>query len=391
MNRVPRIVIVYSTFGEGHVQVAKALKQSFEAKGYRRIHLVDFFADSHPVWNAISRFAYLKSSVFCPNLYGMAYDWLNSSKPESFVYKWLHGMGKRKVLDIVKWLKPDAVVHTFPFLAVSQLNRDAELAVPTFTVLTDYVLHSHWIHSCTDRYFVATVELKSEMKASGVNENRITVSGIPIREAFAKSVSKEAVLSKFGLDAGKNYLLLVAGAYGVLTQVQRLLQAVLLNTGYEVLLVCGKNKKLTERMVAQYGNESRVNVFGFVDGIEELMAVSSCMVTKAGGITLTEASAMALPVVVYRPLPGQEAGNAESLAGNGALLIARTIEELVAHLDRLEHEDFRTRMGSAIHGIYGPDAASLIVSEVLQYVEQFQYIRQWVPEMEERQAIHEYR
>ncbi|RKP58179.1 glycosyltransferase [Cohnella endophytica] len=391
MNKDPSILIVYSTFGDGHYQVANALKQSFAAQGYHKIHLVDLFAETHPFWNAISRFTYLKSALYFPKLYGMSYHWMNISKPEARIYKWLHGLGKRKVVELVQRIKPDAVIHTFPFLAVPQLNDNGDLAVPTFTVLTDYVSHNRWIHPGTDRYFVATNELKSELVKRGVNDSRISVTGIPVRKSFRMPVNKAALRQKYGLESGKNYLLLVAGAYGVLSNVRQVLQTVLERTGYEVLLVCGKNEKLAHRMIDAYSGDKRVRVFGFVEGMEELMSISSCLVTKAGAITLTEASALSLPVVVYRPLPGQEEGNADTLSKKGSVLVARTTEQLARHLLQLEEETFRVGMGSAIHDIHVADTGSYIVSEVLQYTEQFQRIRQWVPSTEERQAVHGFR
>jgi processive 1,2-diacylglycerol beta-glucosyltransferase len=390
MLKDPSILIVYSTFGDGHVQVANALKQRFVSLGYRQIQLVDLFAESHPYLNAISRFVYLKSTVYCPKMYGMSYHWTNQSKPNASLYNWLHGIGRRKMLELVSRWKPDAVIHTFPFLAVTQLNQDAVVNVPTFTVLTDYVPHSRWMHTGTDRYFVATDEAKSKMVMAGVGENRISVSGIPIREAFDRPLSVEAIVRKYGLESGQNYVLLVAGAYGVLSHLNQLLHTVLKQSDDKVLLVCGKNRKLTERLTMEYGDNNRVSVFGYVDGIEELMAISSCLITKAGGITLTEASAMGLPVIVYRPLPGQEEENAAALSKRGALLIAHTTKELEQHLNQLKEESYKASMRHAIHQVYRKNAGALIVSEVLQYVEQFQNIRQRVSVTEERHTVHGY-
>jgi processive 1,2-diacylglycerol beta-glucosyltransferase len=390
MNKDPVILIVYSSFGDGHIQVANALKQSFAAQGHQRIHLVDLLAESHPLFNAISRFVYLKSATHFPKLYGWVYDWMNRKKPDGILYKWLHGMGKRDMQRLVQRLKPDAVIHTFPVLTISQLNQESKISVPTFTVLTDYVSHSRWIHLFTNRYFVATEQLKASLARVGVNESRISVSGIPIREGFGKPMSKDELRAKYGLVSGTTYLLLVAGAFGVLSDVNEMVKTVMKQSKYEVLLVCGKNKKLMYQMGAVYAGESRVSIFGYVEKMEELMSLSSCLVTKAGGIPLTEASALSIPVVVYRPLPGQEEGNAVSLANADALLIAGTLDELSSHLQSLEEESYRDRMSHAIHEVYVEDAASSIVAEVLQYVEEFQQVHPWASAIEEGQAVHGY-
>jgi processive 1,2-diacylglycerol beta-glucosyltransferase len=390
MKQDATILIVYSTFGDGHVQAAKALEQAFRALGCRRIHLLDLLAEAHPHWNAVSRFAYLKSAAYCPRLYGLSYRWTNARGRDSRLIRWLQSLGKRTMTAWMDRIRPDAVVHTFPYLAVSHLRSETRRDVPTFTVLTDYVLHSRWVHPGTDRYFVATEELGSELAAAGISDSRIVVSGIPVREAFDRPVDRQTACMKYGLDAGRKYLLLVAGAYGVLPQVQPLVRTALSRTGFDLLLVCGKNGKLAEEMNRSFGQDRRVRVFGFVERLQELMAASACLVTKAGGITLTEAAAMSLPVVVYRPLPGQEEGNADALCGRGALLAARNPEELSAHLVRLEEDEYRRRMAAAIGRIYRPDAARKVAAEVLQCVEQHRLSPEWTPAAGGRKAVHGY-
>jgi processive 1,2-diacylglycerol beta-glucosyltransferase len=392
VNHNPCIVIVYSTFGDGHVQAAKAIRQSLASRGVTRVHMIDLLAEAHPYWNAVSRYSYLKSSVYFPKLYGLSYDLTNQAKPDPKLNRLFHAMGKRKMQQIVENLQPDAVIHTFPYLAMSQMNGSRGLGIPTFTVLTDYVLHSRWVHPDTDRYFVATEQLKQSLLTAGIGESQISVSGIPIRESFDKPLDRKALLEKYGLSDGKNYVLISAGAYGLLSHVQKMVQAVLAHTGFDILLVCGKNRKLLAKMEAEL-TEPRIRVMGFVEQMEELMAVSSCLLTKAGGITLTEALSMGLPVIVYRPLPGQEKGNAAVLSEAGVLHTAYSIPQLMEKLHELEQEPSRKRMTKAMRNVYRSNAADAIVADVLHTMEEQAYHTRKYPVPTERKAVqaHGYR
>ncbi|WP_339061257.1 glycosyltransferase [Tepidibacillus marianensis] len=40
------------------------------------------------------------------------------------------------------------------------------------------------------------------------------------------------------------------------------------------------------------------------------MRISTCMITKAGGVTLAETLVLGLPTIIYQPISGQEYDNA---------------------------------------------------------------------------------
>jgi len=108
----------------------------------------------------------------------------------------------------------------------------------------------------------------------------------------------------------------------------------LCKTKIQVITVCGHNKKAYENI-----NELRkslnypVVVIGFTDKVAELMSVSDLMVTKAGGISVTEAMNMRLPMVLFASIPGQETWNEELLTENGAAIKAASVGDLPGIVD----------------------------------------------------------
>mgnify|MGYP000971213991 CR=1 FL=1 len=361
MNSDAKIWILYARFGDGHYQVARALKQRFESEGVRDVELFDPLGEAYPLLSKLTQFIYYASTSHFPKAYGWGYSLSEHVPSSSALGERLHSLGSERLARRLEERRPTAVVQTFPLLTMSYLRRHAGVRIPTFTVLTDYVLHPRWLHPETDLYFVASEELKRDMAALGVRAESVRVSGIPIRSTFRHE--NLAKLRSEALGSGPARVLVMAGAYGVSGEVGAMVQSLLAEEGLAVSLVCGRNAKLERRMRDRFGDKPRVRIFGYVEAIERLMAESSCLVTKAGGITLSEAAALDLPVVVYRPIPGQEEGNAKYWAGKGRLGVARTLAELRREtVGRLRQARSGAEAGEA-------DAAGLVVDDILSYLD----------------------
>lgn len=365
-NQDLKILILYASYGDGHVQVSKALQQCFLENGNHHVLLIDLFARAHPVMNAVTRFAYLKSCTFSPRLYGWSYYLTQNKRYNQTPAKWLNSFGIGALKEIIRVEKPDTVITTFPMLAMPELRKQTGLHIPIFTVLTDFVLHDRWIHPEIDKYFVANEELKTNIINKGIPAERIKVSGIPLRKAFRQPYNKNRIFQSCGLAPSEKIVLIMAGAYGVLQNLKEICQALLHLEGIQILLVCGKNEALKERIEANFAQKPKIHIFGFIEHIQELMAISSCIVTKAGGITLSEALALHLPMVVFRPLPGQEKDNALFLEKKGAALIAYQLEELVKQVKQiLDDRQLVCRMKEAIHALQKKDASETVVIEII--------------------------
>jgi processive 1,2-diacylglycerol beta-glucosyltransferase len=76
--------------------------------------------------------------------------------------------------------------------------------------------------------------------------------------------------------------------------------------------------------------------------MHDLMAESDLMVGKPGGLTTSEARALGLPMVLMRPIPGQEERNAQALVAAGAAVrvprpgdVGTAVAAILASPDRL--------------------------------------------------------
>ena len=110
-------------------------------------------------------------------------------------------------------------------------------------------------------------------------------------------------------------------------------------------------------------------VLGFVDTMAELMGASHLVVAKAGGLTISEALARGLPLILYHVIPGQEAFNARHVAQRGAAVIAprpgdvaRAVRSCVEDPGRLEG------LARAARALGRPQAADRIAEEVIRLI-----------------------
>jgi processive 1,2-diacylglycerol beta-glucosyltransferase len=334
-QQTANILILYARFGEGHRQAALALQQGFYARGMTKVKLIDLLAESHPVLNGVTKFVYHKSYSLWPQMYGWVYEATKSMKPYSPFAYWLHSFGAETMRRVVEREKPDAVIHTFPMMALPQLIESLPKRIPMFNVLTDFDLHMRWVHPEVNKYYVATEDLRSKLLKLGVAPDRVSATGIPIRPSFEPWRTDSSTAFRYGLHPDLPIVLIMAGAEGVLPGAKEWVRRLTRDGDVQAAVVCGRNRSLELDLNKQFEGNPLVSIFGFVDSVDELMGISTCIVTKPGGLTLSEAIVAELPVFLYKPVPGQERDNAVYLRDQGAAIICRTGVELVSAVREL--------------------------------------------------------
>lgn len=342
--RLPKLLIVYASYGEGHIQAAKALRDACEEYGQMQVIMCDLMAESHPWLNEMTRRFYQKSYTHLPYLYGWMYGITKPMKHNSLFGSWLHSFGRHKVRQLLHQEKPDAVLYTFPFYAHQGLKNHSS-RIPSYSVITDFDLHCRWVHPSIDRYYVATPDLSRELRQRGIHPQSIKVSGIPLKKGFQAATPSPELYAKYGMQPGKPTVLMMAGAQGVLPHVLEMCDSMLhLAPELQIALVCGHNSGLHSAAIEQFRQHpaaDRLHTFGYMNEIHELMALSDCLVTKPGGVTLSEAIAAELPAFIYRPVPGQEKQNALYLQSKGAAIVSNDLDSLIDQMLELVHDPMR--------------------------------------------------
>lgn len=364
--------ILSANYGLGHKRVAEAIAAEWMAQTGGRVEIVDYFARfTNPVSDAVTRFWYYQIVRFAPKIQGRFYKMMGEIRPDSRFRRAVNRQGMERLDRYLAGERPDVVccVHWTFAGTMSDLKIAGRTAVPCLVVITDYVSHGEWLHPGVDRYCVPHSLMRDGLLARGIPPERIAVSGLPIERKFQRPLDRDVLMTRLGLTPGVPVILVMAGAYATLGGVGDVAEILArFSRPVQALAVCSNAPRLRDRVRAlAAGSPHLFRVFEYVSNVEELMTVSDLLVTKAGGVTVTEALARRLPMLLYRSIPGQEESNAEFLVERGAALAAKTpaevrvaLEELLAHPERL------AAMRQAAAGLSRPDAAGVVATHLAQ-------------------------
>ncbi|SPF40405.1 UDP-N-acetylglucosamine:LPS N-acetylglucosamine transferase [Candidatus Desulfosporosinus infrequens] len=334
-----RILVFSAGFGNGHFRAAEAVIEGIRIKDplAKIIHL-DFGDFLSKRLNAMAKNLYIEMIKHTPKLWGKFYYKTAKFQPQSMIQRFLNQLGRSDFLNYIQAFEPDLIVCTYPTVSsvLAQLRLERILQVPVITVITDYAVHSHWVHPGVDRYIVACTDVKKNLLSWGIQAQRILVTGIPVSPKFEGKMDRGHIISELGLNPDLPTFLLMGGAYVGWKSVKKICMRLADSlVPVQSIIVCGKNKKLyhfLEEVSAQARNP--IVRLGYVHNIEELMEVSDLIITKAGGLTVSEALTKHLPLVIFKPIPGQEDENAQFVQRSGAGYVAGTEEELERLLNR---------------------------------------------------------
>lgn len=363
----PKVLILTAKYGNGHVQVSKTLVKQCKDMGIEEVVVSDLYAESNPVFTEITQYLYLKSFTIGKQFYRMFYygvDKIYNKKLLTLYFK----LGNKRLFELIEKEQPDLIINTFPIFVVPEYRRRTGHMIPTFNVLTDFCLHKIWVHQNIDKYYVASKRVKEKVMSLGIHPASVKVTGIPIRSVFEENLDKNEICRKYGLDPNKKILLVMAGAHGVLKNVKELCESFIEDQNLQTVVVCGNNAALKENLETITGKNVRnLKLLGYVERVDELFRVASCMVTKPGGITLSEAAAVGVPVILFKPVPGQEKENALFFEENEAAVVVNRSEEVYETVSSLLKDDKKLkRMKRNIKRLHHPNSSLTIMEDILR-------------------------
>ncbi|HXA96203.1 MAG TPA: glycosyltransferase [Candidatus Dormibacteraeota bacterium] len=366
-----RVLILSASYGSGHAEAARSLATAFEARGVEPA-VVDHFRELvHPVFASVSRAIYYRLLRHAPGLWAIGYGMGDRLGPDSPLAFGMPQLGRARLARLLDTLRPDAVVtvHATPAAALAALTLAGHPVPPHTTAVTDYVAHSQWMARPVDRYCVAAEEVRNEFVARGIPPERVVVTGVPVRAEFSRLIDPIAARRTLGLSPHRRTVVAMAGTQGSLGRLVDVTRALLtVERPLQAVIVAGHDERLRSRLAGLVAR-SPLRVVGYTDDVSTLLAAADLLVTKAGGMTLAEATAAEVPLLLYGSLPGQERGNERFASRAGIALVARSRGELRRRLDRaLGDPDTIERMQGSLRRLGRPDAAQHIVELVLEQI-----------------------
>ena len=373
MQENRRVLILYASGGMGHVKEAEALEGAFAARHpeitVRNINVLDF---ANRPFRHIYEDGYNFISAYAIGIWRWMYHRYDVKKRHGLLMNLSSAAMDDSLRKFLDQYRPDYIIGTHP-MPVRMLTHHpwpASHPVPLAIVVTDYGCHSYWVDKKIHRFFVAADEVRSSIVGMGILADHITVSGIPIDSKYSRFVDRAAKQAELGLDPNIPTILVIGGLVSE-TYLRELVVGLRQHLPVQFLIVTGRDWQLQRRLRrSTVRRDAGVKIFGFVDNLQELFGVADLVVTKAGGMTVSESLAKGVPLVIPSAIPGQEDDNLAFLIRYGVAVYAKGIDEMVGVLARmLRQPQTIAHMKERCQKLGRPNAATDIVETIAHDLE----------------------
>lgn len=325
-----RILILYTSNTVGHKAIGENIGYYLQEAGYQvRLEdvlktqkgwLVDDFRKLHAWVNA-----------HLPSLWSYLYQsgWFTNLTLKLRIK--IAAKNHQQTQNIIEEFKPEVIITTQTTAsAIVAYLKQQRLYTGKFGIaFSDYHLHRYWLYSEANFYLVNTPEQKQEMLELGVPEDKVFVCGVMLKPAI--TVDRDEIKSKFGIKPEEKVVLLASGSLGTGVD-ENLANGLLAIEGAKLIVVCGNNQKLFQKLINKYQGNQKIGILGFYQNMGELYQIADIFLTKPGGLSIAEALRERLPIIITHMLPGQEELNYIYLMDKGLVMpepvnIEESVEE----------------------------------------------------------------
>ncbi|MDR7237760.1 MGDG synthase family glycosyltransferase [Neobacillus drentensis] len=286
----------------GHHQVAEALmdllKNHTNVLSLKKIDLLSYTNKS---LEKVITNGYLNWIRYAPETYNLAYKsffYVPPTKKHSF--KWYEPLFLKKMEQLIAEEQPDLLVctHGFPSYLLSKLKMKGKCDLPIINVYTDFFINSVWGREGIDLHLLPSQEVKAKLSRKLPNQQLI-VTGIPVHQEMTKTVTRKKHTNRLKI--------LLSGGNSGLGGILKLAEELKLSTSLDFLILCGNNKKLYDE-IHSWGLDhiKPLTYLSSRSEMNQLYEEVDAIISKPGGVTISEAIQKRLPIFVHSALPGQE-------------------------------------------------------------------------------------
>lgn len=367
-----RVLILTETFaGYGHYHAALALKKGLERMGPGfDVNIVCTLPLISKNLESLLGNCYLRMLRYAPKMWGAAYE------SDARFNRWLRKLIKLqlapKLIPIIEAARPQVIIctHALCLGACAMLKTKI---TPTFRLgaaVTDFNLHPFWMEPGVDFYLLSHPEMKQKLAQNLDVPSHVT--GIPIDPSFSQPrPTPQEARKKMGWNPERLTVLVMGGGIGLgpLPHIMRSLHSLLPKYPFQLVTITGKNDRLRQELDRRYAQEPHVHCYGFVEQMAEIMAGADLILTKPGGMTSSEALASSLPLLICKPLPGQEEHNSHYLIHEQVAIRQDQIPLLPQELVRLiENPSLLETMRQRAKEIAKPHSAIHAAEIIAEYL-----------------------
>lgn len=323
----PRVLIASVSAGSGHVRAAEAILDAMRSVAplSRAVH-VNVLDHARPGFRRLYEDGYSFLADRAPGAWSTMYRWTDrEGAAEDPILGRVQQRQVSGFLEYVRRFRPDRIVATH-FLVPQLLEAlPADVRPALDMVITDFDVHRIWIHPRVERYFVAGETARQRLMAAGISTDRVIATGIPIHPLFLRPVDRDGIRAALGFSSKLPVILALPGGRGAQALDRTI--AALFGSPFRLGLisVAGRSDALREAVDRlKPPDHVTLQSQGFAGNMHELMSAADIIVSKPGGLTVSEGLAKGAAMILHSAIPGQEERNATYVAMRGAgLHVAR--------------------------------------------------------------------
>ncbi len=327
-----RVLILSCNTGGGHNSAGSAIQEYFQKEGVD-CEMANALSFGSPVYEQFVTKGHVFIYRNMPRLFGLGYRFEERYHPEgrrSALYRGNAGYADALYQYILEnGFDTVICVHIFAASAMTEIRRKYAPPLRMYFVATDYTCSPGVSDLDMDACFLPHAKLVTEFRANGLPEERLIPTGIPVRQAFYEKEDRCAARRRLGLPEHGRLVLLMCGSMGagpIRRMVARL--AAKLPEGASLVVMCGNNQELRTELLRSV-KSARVSILGYCEQVPLYMDAADILLTKAGGLSSTEAAVKRLPILFMDAVPGCETRNLAFFLGNGYADTRDTVRELV--------------------------------------------------------------
>jgi processive 1,2-diacylglycerol beta-glucosyltransferase len=371
-NRPVKIVILSASSGSGHTRAGEALEAvAKDFPGIASVKHIDVLEYASSLFGVLYSDMYEQMVKKTPSLWGWWYDKSDTPwKGEHFRVA-IERFQMQPLIECLQAEDPDITICTH-FLAsdiVSYMLQKELLATRHAVVVTDLHVHALWLCHQFERYFVPADESAYYLRQLGIPDDRISVTGIPVHPMFSQPMDREALRKKHDIDPSLPVVLLSAGTFGMESSLVAVRALLHMEQPAQIVALCGKNDDLLSevtKLIEEAPAHLKFKVLPYTSDMHEWMALSNLFIGKPGGLTISEAMASHLPMILLNPIPGQEEINASIMFELGVAVIPTDVITLPYKVDELLGDPKRLAgMRDRLKQLAQPRAAYTILETLL--------------------------
>ena len=322
-----KVLLMTLSTGGGHNYAAASLANRLSELGFETAKS-DPFKEQDKVLDVLISDGYMKLAKTSPGLYGQFYKAADKDRVNEAVIRMIKLKCEKGILQIIEGHAPDIIISTHPILTfiLGALKEEGRLDLPLLSVVTDFEGHHTYTakHKYIDVYITGSQHTKNDLILRGVPAAKVFPYGIPIRQEFYQPKPERDPDAPFTI-------LLMGGSMGVKLMEKVLKKILQMPQEMRVIAVCGNDEAMHQRLVKRYeeGVEGKdLVIHGFYSDIAGLMDQADLLVSKPGGLSVSEAIAKKMPMLIPYLIPGQEAANADFLDAEGAAIKVENISHI---------------------------------------------------------------